>query len=211
MSRLNYEDMPRWRFPFVIPFHPSEGFEEMRWNKKASLSAANWIIVAFFFTTIISQQYTSFTFNRFGNDQLNIYAIMLVTFIVALLFVLSNMGASTFLDGEGGFKEVWVTTAYALVPIVILTLVQVVLSFVLSIEEAFFFNLCSVLGWAWTGILLFTGIKVAHQFTFWKTIFSLVFTLVGIMVIVLMVFLSMSLVQQFFDFIATIIKEIRLR
>nr|MDD6335116.1 Yip1 family protein [bacterium] len=197
--------------PFVILFHPVEGFEEMRWNKKESIGVANWILVAFFMATVISQQYTGFIFNNYRPEQLNVFTVFMTTIVVFLLVVVSNMAVCTLSDGEGSFKDVWVNLAYSLVPYIIFLLIATFVSNFMTQQEGVFYGMLVGIGVLWTMGLMFLGLKTAHQFTMGKTVGSVLLTLAGVVIIVFLILLVFALVQQMMDFITTVYNEIRYR
>jgi len=210
-SGIDYRSVPKWKMPFIILSHPMEGLEEMRFNKRGSMLIANLILCAFFITTIISQQYTGFIFNGYRPENLNIITVFMMTFALFGLWVVSNMAVCTLNDGEGTFSDVWINSAYALVPYILFTLLGVLISNFVVQRESVFFTAMPTIGLLWSGALLFLALRTAHQFTMGKTVGSVILTLIGMLIVVFMLLLTFALVQKMIGFITTIYSEIRYR
>lgn len=210
-SKIDYRSISKTKMPLVILTHPVEGYEEMRWNKKSSMLMANLILVVFFFTTIISQQYTGFVFNTYRPEQLNVVTVFFTTFVLFALWVIANMGVCTLNDGEGSFQDVWVNTAYALIPYIICSLLAVLVSNFVVSDEAVFYTAFITVGLMWSAVLLFLGLKTAHQFTLGKTVASVILTLLGMIIIVFVILLTFALIQKMIEFVSSIYNEIRYR
>jgi len=210
-SNIDYKNISPYKIPLLLLTHPVEAYEEMRWNKKGSLLVANLILVCFFFATIASQQYTGFIFNRYRPEYLNIFSVFTITVGLFALWLIGNMAICTLTDGEGTFIDVWVNTAYALVPYIIFLLIATLVSNFIVMEEGVFYQLITGAGLLWTAMLLFLGLKTAHQFTLAKTITSVLLTLLAMVIIVFMILLTFSLIQQVVQFVTTVYDEIRFR
>ncbi|MCL2433464.1 MAG: YIP1 family protein, partial [Clostridia bacterium] len=165
----------------------------------------------FFAATLFTQQYTGFIFNPYRAEQLSIPTIFFLTYGVFFVWVVANMCVCTLNDGEGRFVDVWVHSAYALVPYVAFTVIGTLASRVLILEEASLYSIFSSVGFLWSAFLMFLGLKNAHQFTLGKTVASIILTLIGIIIIVFVILLAFVLMSKITEFISTIAAEIRNR
>ncbi|MCL2188410.1 MAG: YIP1 family protein [Defluviitaleaceae bacterium] len=193
---------------FSIIASPIEAFDEMRHQGKGSLELATLLYLLFFFAVIANRQWTGYLFNQAHVERLNIFIMMALSLGLVLLWIIANMAVCTLSDGEGSLSDVYVTTAYALLPFLLMTPVIVLLSNVMSLGEGTYYTLMNFVKFGWTGVLLFTGNMSAHQFTFKKTVFTSFLTIAGILIILFMMFLAFALVTQLYQFIRTFYNEI---
>ena len=89
--------------------------------------------------------------------------------------------------------------------------ITVILSHFLIQDEVVFIQAIRILGTGWTVILLFSAIKSVHQYSFGKTVFAIVLTIAAMLVMLFLLVLFMSLVQQVYIFLSTIYTEISYR
>jgi len=141
-------------------------------------------------------------------DQLNIFIMMALSLGLVALFIIANMAVCTLSDGEGSLSDVYVSTAYAMLPIILLTPPIIIFSNLLSQGESMYYALMNIVMYGWTGILLFTGNMSAHQFGFKKTVFTTFLTVVGILIILFMMFLAFVLVSELYEFVRTLYNEV---
>jgi len=193
---------------FLHPFDSLARLKEKRdegWLLPALLSALLLLL-----SNIVEYQYTDFTFNTNRVDQLNIWLMLFKTVGLLALWVLSNWSFCTLFDGEGTLKQIFVMSSLVLVPYSISLLLKTGLSLLLVAEEEIFLSWIVLLGQIYSGVLMLIGLYVIHGFTVKKTIFTVLFTVVGIVIILFIMALLFSLVQQFSAFIMTIFSEISL-
>ncbi|NLD27128.1 MAG: hypothetical protein GX661_07190, partial [Acholeplasmataceae bacterium] len=82
------------------------------------------------------------------------------------------------------------------------------LSYVLTYNEVFIYDLFNFVIIAWTILLLIISVKEVHNYSFWETVFSILLILFGIVIIIILGLLIYSFLGQLFDFIISIIKEV---
>jgi hypothetical protein len=125
-----------------------------------------------------------------------------------MLYVFVNYLVSTFFDGEGSFKTIFIVSCYAMLPAIVLTVPMTLLSYVLTYNEAFVIDLFNFVISNWTIILLIISIKEVHNYTGWETVFSILLIIFGIIILIILGLLIYSFIGQLFDFIISIIKEV---
>ena len=87
----------------------------------------------------------------------------------------------------------------------------IILSNVLSADEDVFITWIKILGILWSALLLFCGMMTLHNYTGARTFFSIIITLIGMVIIVFLIVLAFSLVQQMVAFVMTIVRELQFR
>ena len=91
------------------------------------------------------------------------------------------------------------------------TFIGVLLSNVITADEATFMYLIVNIGLFFTGLLLFTGMVTVHQFTVKKSILALILTIAAMAFIAFLAVMFMSIVNDLINFIKGVIVELELR
>lgn len=199
------------RYIGLILRHPIEGFSELKYRKNGSMTVAWILVLSLFVLSVVDYGATGFIFNTNKIEQINIGVLFLSTVCMFLFWVISNWCFCTLLNGEGKIKEIFMFSAYALFPYLCSVVVCVVMSNVLTTDEGVFITWIQMLGIAWTGFLLFCGMMTLHNYSGPRTVFSLIITVLGMIVIIFLIILAFSLVQQMITFVLTIIREMQFR
>ena len=191
--------------------HPFEGFEDMRWKKSGSLRIALLIVVLLFFGQIAYGRLYGFQFYISYDKTFNIIPYIVRSFVLFGAWTVGNWAVCTLLDGEGTLKNICIYSAYSLIPYTAQLYINVVLSHFLIWDEFVFMQIIELIGTGWTVILLFSAIKSVHQYTFGKTVFAVILTIAAMLVMLFLLVLFMSLIQQVFIFISTVYTELSYR
>lgn len=191
--------------------HPAEGFEDMRWKKAGSLKIAFAIVLLLFLAQIADGRLYGFQFGISYDKTFNIIPYIVKSIVLFGAWVVGNWAVCTLLDGEGTMKNICIYSAYALIPYIAQIFINVLLSYILIQDEAVFMQAIRIIGVGWSVILLFSAIKSVHQYSFGKTVFAIILTIVAMLIMLFLLVLFMSLIQQVYIFISTIYTEISYR
>ena len=190
---------------------PAEGFEDMRWKKAGSLKIAFAIVLLLFLAQIADGRLYGFQFGISYDKTFNIIPYIVKSIVLFGAWVVGNWAVCTLLDGEGTMKNICIYSAYALIPYIAQIFINVLLSHILIQDEAVFMQAIRIIGVGWSVILLFSAIKSVHQYSFGKTVFAIILTIVAMLIMLFLLVLFMSLIQQVYIFISTIYTEISYR
>ncbi len=212
MFRLKWNK--EWlRFPFYLTVRPYKAYWELKYERdlKTSLWTAVIILAALSFTMILQSQYSGFLVNY--NDPRELNSLLEIVYVVVpvLFFCIANWSLTTLMDGEGKFVEIFISTCYALTPLIIINLPWIFLSNFISLEETTFYYVSSSIAALWFLYLLFIGNMTVQQFTAGKTVLTLLLTVVAMGFMAFLCLLFFSLIQQITGFVVTIYQEIVLR
>lgn len=199
------------KYSLHVIFHPFDGFWDLKHEKRGNLAAANIIIAVLMLTLVLQRQLTAFIFNSNTAEDLNLLLICGGVMVIVLLWCISNWSLTSLMDGEGTFKEIYITTAYSLVPLILIYIPLIPFSHILTLDDSHFYVFFMGLASVWTGFLLVSGTMVLHQYSLGKTVLTTVLILVGMCIIVFIGILFFSLIQQMAAFVDTIYKELYLR
>lgn len=203
-----YATMSPYVYPFYSLFHPSDGFQEMKYNKKECLPFAIITLIFWYVTTVIKTQYTDFVFNLQNPDEINIIMILITTLGVFFIAAIANWSVTTLMDGEGSFKVIVTAGAYSLLPVIFSNIITTIFSWGLCKDEGVFLTYVDMIAWIWTILLLVIALQKIHDFTFGKTLSMLALTVFGVAIIVFLGVLIYSLYQQVSAFIVGLYYEI---
>lgn len=208
-----YGDSHRSRYvlPFYIVLHPIDGFDELRYRRKSSLRMSVLFFLLLVFEALFAEQWTGSQLTMVDPDSVNLFRTLFSNLAIVALFVLSNWAFCVLADGKGKLMDVWVVTTYSLQPYIYAGILKTALSHFLTLDESAFLSILMVAGAAWSLILLVNGLMTFHEYELFRTIGSLVVTVIGMLLIAFLVFLCYSLYQQVSDALLTIINEIIFR
>lgn len=194
-----------------VIFHPVEGFEDLRWKKQGSMKVALGIVFLLFVSMVAGRQLTGFQFNTAYVKVFNVVPLIVQSIVYFFTWVIGNWALCTLFDGEGTLKKICIYSAYSLVPYIVCSLIQVFLSNFLVQEEAIWLIAIYYLGLGWSVVLMIQAMKACHQYSFGKTLLSMFFTLVAMLLILFLAILLLSLFQQVYVFGYSIYTEIAYR
>ena len=200
-----------WVYLFRMLRRPINTFEDIRYLKKENYAVPLFLLALWFFAAVLQEQFTGFTFSMKRVDDVNVLFILLRTIGLFLIFTVANWSICTLTDGSGRFKQIFTVAAYALTPVIISTLLTTVLSNMLIMEESMFLTTINFTGVFYGIILLLFGFKEIHQFSFGKAVTSTVLTVIGVFIILFILLLLASLIQQLYIFIVSVYNEIATR
>jgi len=198
-------------FPFQVIFKPFSSFWDLKYDNKGSLRASYLLIALTIIAFILQKQYAGFLVNYTDPRVINSLMDIVTVIIPFILWVVANWSITTLMDGEGKFTEIVKVTAYSLTPIVIVYIPMTFISRYMAQEETAFYYLMLSIASLWFVWLLFVGIMTIHQYSATKTIVTMVLTIIVMGIIVFLGALVLSMLQQIYDFIYNIYRELLFR
>lgn len=196
-------------FGFHVILHPFDGFWDLKHEKRGSVRGA-FCILAF---TIVAVMYnmvgSAYLFG--GGQQINFLSPIMIVLAPLLLWCVANWCLTTLFDGEGSFKDIFIATSYALLPLPLIYIPTTILTNFLSLSEAEFVTLFVAIAYIWTGALIFFGSMTTHGYSMGRNIAITLFTIVGMIFILFIILLFTILIQRMVSFVSEIITEISYR
>jgi len=197
--------------PFYTMLHPAAGFESLKSEHRGSILYASILIGAVLLIRLAGMRYTSFLFNSYRIEAISLGSELMQVAAVFLIWIATSWATASFIDGEGTFREIYMGSSYALLPYALSTSVNIVLSGMISLDEAAIYNGISALGIYWSAALLFLATMKIQRYSFKKTIGSLLIQMLMIVFICFLGVLAYSLLGQFGSFIKTVFTELSFR
>ncbi|MFW6309407.1 MAG: YIP1 family protein [bacterium] len=194
--------------PVGHAFHPFGSSWNLKAGEKGSFLSATVIFILVVTSYILMRQYTGFLFNYSDLQRLNIIMEFLGILVPFILWCGVNWALTTLMEGKGTIKDIYITSAYGLMPIVLIYPPVTLISNFLTLDEGLFYHFFLVLGLAWALGLVFFGNLVIHQFTLGQTIFTTIITIIGIAVVLFLTLLFLNVIDQLYAFVYAIYTEI---
>lgn len=214
-TKINKQAVTRYkdsfRYALYVMTHPFDGFWDLTHEKRGSMAVANTLLILTFLTNLWSMRFTCFLFNDVRWERVNIWTEILGLLAPLLLYVVANWCLTTLFDGKGRMKDVYMGMCYSLTPyILIMNPVTIISNFVTEEEGAFlvYFNYLAL---AWAGCLILVSVMQIHDYSLFKAILAIAFSVAGMMIIVFLIMLFFSLVSDAVAFFISVGKEILFR
>lgn len=198
---------------FYCLTHPFEGFFRMKEDKRKQSMAATIILYALLvLSAIAKQQLTSFMFSDVSSQlNLDVFQMTISTLLPYMLWVLSSWCFTSLMDGEGNLKDIFCATAAATIPVIVVNIVLIPLSYLMTADESNLYDFISALGTILMLIYMFLSMMSTQQYSVLKAIGTTILTVVGMAVIAFVVILIFYLIQQVWGFISSVFSEISYR
>lgn len=206
---LFYNDVIK--FPIYIITHPVQGYNDFKVEKKGKMYASIAILAAYILVRILSYNYEGATTNV--NNPMNFDSIKELVFgvVPVILIAVANWSITSLFDGKGKMKEIFMMICYSYFPLVVCGLLRLIVSQFVTTDEVLFLTIIDIVGYVGTGYMLFMGLVVIHEYGVFKTIISVLGTVVAILIILFLALLIFDLANQVFGFISSLYKEIMIR
>jgi len=195
-------------YVFYYLKHPSDGAYETKRKNRVGMFSATILLVVFFLIYLIYIYKLGFLFNNRVIADINISEEMLKIFLPFFLWVISNTLVSSIREGEGRFKDVYISSVFSLAPIIIVLPILTILSQVLTYNEEFIINLITYLGVGLTVIYFFIMVKEIHYYEVKESIGSILISFFTMVMMLLSTIIIYILLSEFFTLIKDIIMEV---
>lgn len=196
---------------YELLIHPIQTFSDIKYENRGSLMLANGMVFLFFIVNLLANYSTGYLFRNTENDDVQILPVLGYTVGLLLLWTICNWATCTLLDGEGKASEIWIMTAYSLLPWIVLNLFSIVISHAFSLDEAIILKVIRAIYQGWTFLLIFIGTITAHQYTVKKALASVFVTILAMISACFLMLLFFSITQQVKGFLFSIVKELSYR
>ncbi len=187
--------------------NPIDACYEVRYDKGIKWYNGFIILAMIVVVYVLHLTLTGFIFNNVILERTILTKEVVKVLAPIFLFIVSNYLISTLMSGEGSFRCIFLGSIGSLLPIIILLPIAVVVSNILSYNEAFIYNFILGIMFFWTAINLFVVIQETHRFNFRQTIANLFLTAIMMFIVVVLMILLYMIIAQVFAFGSDIFKE----
>lgn len=199
------------KFSLYCLTHPLDGFWDLTHEKRGSIAAANTILVLTLLTRLLRLQFTGFLFLRVYWPEVNIFLQIGSVLFVLALWCVGNWGLTTLFDGKGRLKQIYMATCYGMLPYPLIQLPLIILSNVVTVDEAEFYSVLSSLSLVWAAVLIVTAMAQIHEYKMGKNIGFIIATGFAMLVMVFILLLFFSMISQGVSYFISLVKEMMFR
>lgn len=188
--------------------HPLDGYYEVKKNNMISPLTATILYIILFLELIASNIWTGFIFNPSDVETISIMNILTSTLLPILLFAICHYLISSITQGNGRFRDVYVSMIVSFAPVIIFLPFIIIISNFLTLNESFIYSFATTAVWGWSFILVFFMIKEIQELEVGETIGNILLTAVTMILFVAFGFLLYALASQIINFITDFIMEV---
>ena len=191
--------------------HPIDCFNNIRNYNKGSVKIATIILILYYVARISETLFTSFMYNNVNMVTFNSIFVMFGSVGLLLLYVIVNWAACVLFEGKGKLKEIYISSCYCLIPLILSSVIYTVLSYFMIPSANSAISLVSTIFTLFFAVYLLLSITVIHDFSFFKAIAMMIVIIVGIAIVIFIIFAVLMLTQDLVGFVVSVFNEFTLR
>ena len=187
---------------------PFDSYYEIKLERRASVISATILYFIAFIVYLFDTFARAYIFKMVDIEKTNPWTLIFIFWVPLALWLVGNYFVSTINEGEGSFRRVYVSMAYAFAPYIWITPFIVALSYLLTQNEAFIITLGWTVSLIWTGVLIFIQVMEIHQYSFKQAVKNVLLTLIFMILAVITISIIYLLGSQVVNFAKTILSEV---
>ena len=193
---------------FQMLKNPYDACYGIKREKRASYLSAVIVLFIFFVLYVLNKYFAGFLFKTMPDGYYELLSDFLTVFGAFLLLTICCYLVCTITDGEARFRDIFISAAYALAPMIVFQPIVLALSNVLTFNEEFFITMINVVALGWTALLIVLMLMYQNDYTLKKTFATIFMTLFCVLVVVALIVVLYMLISQLVDFIVSIYGEV---
>ena len=201
----------KWKYLFYTVSHPSDGYYWIRHQERGSVAIAILLVILYAVAFSMNRILASFVVNDIEPRTVNLIAELAGVLILFLVLCVGNWSVTCLMDGEGRFKDIVIAIGYALLPMILCTVIGTVVSQAVAENEEAFYTIIVGLGTAWSVIMMLIGIMQIHNYTLGKTLITVFLTIVALLIIIFLAVLVINFISQVYSFLHSVYTELLFR
>lgn len=191
---------------------PNDTVYDIKFLQKIRFSTALILFAVFILLNILCDTtITAYIFRTQLDSQVNFAFELLKWGLIIILIVIGNFLVSSLQKGEGFFRDIFIGIIFAFAPIFIFKLPLSIVSNVMTYHESYIFEMINMAMWAWSIFNVILVIKSVHNYSVKELIVNIVLTALAVIILVFLFLMVYILFMQFYDFVASLIKEAIMR
>ena len=181
----------------ITLYYPADGYDRLR--RKMPYGQALVLYACVCIMTVLQVLFTHQPLAVVRPEEANLFFEICKVMVPLLTFVLVSYGMSTLNDGEARLGAVFISTAFSMLPYLLMTPLLIALSRVLSLSDAAIYYGLTALVWVWVLYQFYRQVNILNNYTLPQTVGLILLTLCGMLalwaLLVLLYFLSRNLFQ----------------
>ena len=191
--------------------HPSDTFNRVKDKNEGSVIIASVILLLFFVGKTCETLYAGFMYKITDTDSYNVIYTFIGTVVLMLLWTVANWATGVLIEGKGRIKQIYICSCYSLLPMIIYSIVFIIVSYFMTPSEVSFLGAFQTICIIYFIITMLISVMNVQEFDFVKAIENSLLSILGMAVVGFMIFMTLTLCQDFIGFIASIYQEVVLR
>ena len=187
--------------------HPIDSYYEIKHRRRGSIAAATFIYILLFAVFIADLLFRGYLFSKLSINDIPFFSIPLMFFIPLVLWLFGNNMIASINDGEGDFRSIYISSAYMTAPYLVLAPPAIIMTYLLSLNEAFLVNIVWLTGLIWTGVLLFMSVVEIHNYSFGQAVKNLLLILFFMIMAVVSIAIIYLVWTQVFGYLSDVFGE----
>jgi len=201
----------QFRHMFYLLKHPIDGFTALRYENKGGYWSALAVLACAYASLVIMRLYTSFSFNMTDLNRFNVLSHFAQFALIWIGWVVSNYLVSSIYRGEGRFKDVFVGSAYALMPVILVGIPIAIISNIMTNSELAIYDFILNMMYLWAGLMFFWKVQSLQNYSVGETIVNLVLSILAFLILTVLLLVILGLSSDLKDFVFEVYQEVRLR
>lgn len=197
-----------WSYMKMMLRNPFDELYDLKKKNHGSVQSATVIFVFTFIIYLVDMFGRSFSFRMVDTKNTALLSVAVMFLVPAFLWVIGNYMISAINDGEGTLRSVYVGTAYALTPYVLLGPIVILSTYVLTLNEAVIVHYLWAIAILWSAALICITVKEIHNYTVKETVKIILLTLFFMIMAVIVCVILFLIGQQVVIFVQDIISEV---
>lgn len=188
--------------------NPYDACYGIKREKRASWLSAIVVLLTFFVLYVANKYFSGFLFKTMPDGYFELINDFLIIFGAFLLLTICCYLVCTITDGEARFRDIFISAAYALIPMIVFLPIKLVLTNVLTYNEEFFITMIDFVSIGWTALLIVLMLMYQNDYTLKQTFKTIFLTLFCVLVVVALLVVLYMLISQLVDFVVSIYGEV---
>jgi len=188
--------------------NPADATYYIKRHNRVRITSAFVLLLIYFALYILYIYKLGFLFNFRVLAEINLMEEVLKVFLPVILFVMANFLIGSIRDGEGRFRDVFVTTVFSLAPFFFTLPILMMLSHALTYNESFLMDFILYLSVFVTVIYFFFMVKETHYYNVKQTVASIFISFFTMVMMLLGTFIVYILLSELLKLFINIFMEV---
>jgi len=207
-ARRKFRLFDELMYVFTYLKNPADASFEIKRQARTGLFSATILLLIYFIFYTLYIYNLNFLFNPRIIGNINLAEEAIKVFLPFGLWVTSNTLIGSIREGEGRFKDVYITTIYALAPAFLILPFLTFISHGLTYNEAFLMDFARVIAIGLTVVYFFFMVKETHFYSVKETFQSIFISAFTMVMLVLGTFIIYILLNELVILLKDIVMEV---
>ncbi len=191
--------------------HPIDSSYDIKMKKGGSPITATILYMLLIVVYLWDYLYRGFIFNPIVGTEVSVPVVLAVLVIPIVLFLAGSFLIGTIRDGEGSMRGIYTTTAYAMSPYILGCPFVILLTYVLTNNEAFVVQLFHIVLIVWCAINIFIATREVHNYEIKETIVNILIILFFIVMVIVACVILYLIWLSVWDYVSQVFGEVKFR